>query len=80
MKVVMLEPGQTAQIVEIGNGLEPMQSAVDGYIDLTEKLHTLTRAAKQSSLQVLRLQMQQSRVLFGLRATRMLQLSAAQAL
>ena len=33
MKVVMLEPGQTAQIVEIGNGLEPMQSAVDGYIE-----------------------------------------------
>ena len=33
MKVIMLEPGQTAQIVEIGNGLEPMQSAVDGYIE-----------------------------------------------
>ena len=33
MKVIMVEPGRNAQIVEIGNGLEDMQKAVGGYIE-----------------------------------------------
>lgn len=32
MKVVMVEPGRKAQVIEIAEGLEPMQKAVGGYI------------------------------------------------
>lgn len=33
MKVIMVEPGRNAQIVEIGNDLKDMQKAVGGYIE-----------------------------------------------
>lgn len=33
MKVIMVEPGRNAQIVEIGNNLKDMQKAVGGYIE-----------------------------------------------
>ncbi len=33
MKVIMVEPGRNAQIVELGNSLEDMQKAVGGYIE-----------------------------------------------
>ena len=33
MKVILVEPGRNAQIVEIGNNLKDMQKAVGGYIE-----------------------------------------------